>query len=278
MNYFGSKSRQSKYIVPIIQRYIDRNNIDTYIEPFVGGANIIDKIECEHKLGYDINKYIIALFNHLQSGGTLKESYTKDIYDEARKAWHKDNINKEFEDWEIGAIGWLCSYNGRGFDGGWGYEAYQTKSNGNVVHRKFYEERKNNLLTQSEQWGFKEIYFQCCDYRDLSASLCDDRYNNKSVIYCDPPYKNVKQFANSTKFDHDEFWDIMREWSKHNMVFISEQEAPDDFICIWEKQVSRTIIPKAIPKVTEKLFIHKDRYKDYIYCLEVDNDRIRKSK
>ena len=40
----GSKSRIAKHIVPIIQRYIDENNIDTYVEPFVGGANVIDKI------------------------------------------------------------------------------------------------------------------------------------------------------------------------------------------------------------------------------------------
>ena len=49
----------------------------------------------------------------------------------------------------------------------------------------------------------------------------------------------------------------MRELSKYHMVFISEQEAPDDFICIWEREVGRTVIPKAIPKSIEKLFIHK---------------------
>ena len=64
MNYFGSKSRQAKYIVPIIQKYIDDNNITVYIEPFVGGANVIDKIVCPFRYGYDINKYVIALFKY----------------------------------------------------------------------------------------------------------------------------------------------------------------------------------------------------------------------
>ena len=45
----GSKSRIAKHIVPIIQRYIDENNIKKYYEPFVGGANIIDKIDCPKK-------------------------------------------------------------------------------------------------------------------------------------------------------------------------------------------------------------------------------------
>ena len=250
MNYFGSKSRQAKYIVPIIQKYIDDNGISMYLEPFVGGANIIDKIVCDIKIGTDINKYIIALFQYIQNGGQLKDSYTKDIYDKARKAWHNNNEDGEFEDWEIGAIGWLCSYNGRGFDGGWGYEAMQTKPNGKTVHRKFYEERKNNLLKQAQSLLWQDIKFECSDYREYCPVNC--------VIYCDPPYKGTKQFANSVKFDHEEFWNIMRDWSKRNIVLISEQEAPDDFVCIWEKEVARTIIPKAIPKSTEKLFIYKD--------------------
>lgn len=38
MKYVGSKNRISKHIVPIIQSYIDDNNIRSYYEPFVGGA------------------------------------------------------------------------------------------------------------------------------------------------------------------------------------------------------------------------------------------------
>ena len=37
MKYVGSKNRIAKDIVPIIQKYIDENNITEYYEPFVGG-------------------------------------------------------------------------------------------------------------------------------------------------------------------------------------------------------------------------------------------------
>jgi DNA adenine methylase len=37
IKYMGSKSRIAKYIVPIIQKYINENDIAMYIEPFVGG-------------------------------------------------------------------------------------------------------------------------------------------------------------------------------------------------------------------------------------------------
>ena len=36
----GSKSRIAKYIVPIIQKCIDDNNLETYIESCVGGGVI----------------------------------------------------------------------------------------------------------------------------------------------------------------------------------------------------------------------------------------------
>ena len=61
MKYMGSKSRIAKHIVPIIQNYINENGIEKYVEPFVGGANVIDKVQCKEKYGFDKNKYLIAL-------------------------------------------------------------------------------------------------------------------------------------------------------------------------------------------------------------------------
>ncbi len=40
MKYVGSKNRLSKDLVPIIQSYIDNNNIKNYWEPFVGGGKL----------------------------------------------------------------------------------------------------------------------------------------------------------------------------------------------------------------------------------------------
>ncbi len=38
MKYTGSKSRIAKEIVPIIQRCIDENKLEMYVEPFIGGV------------------------------------------------------------------------------------------------------------------------------------------------------------------------------------------------------------------------------------------------
>ena len=32
----------------------------------------------------------------------------------------------------------------------------------------------------------------------------------------------------------------MRQWSKQNIVYISEVRAPDDFICVWSKEAHRS--------------------------------------
>ena len=45
----GSKNRIKKYILPIIQKYVDKS--EGYLEPFVGGAN---GIVCDKKIGADI--------------------------------------------------------------------------------------------------------------------------------------------------------------------------------------------------------------------------------
>lgn len=58
MVYMGSKNRLAKCLVPIIQSYITEDTRG-YLEPFVGGANMIDKIQCNNKIGCDIHKLLI---------------------------------------------------------------------------------------------------------------------------------------------------------------------------------------------------------------------------
>lgn len=59
----GSKSRVKKDIVPIIQNYIDKNT-KFYLEPFVGGANVIDSIYCDKKIGSDNHYFLIKLYEN----------------------------------------------------------------------------------------------------------------------------------------------------------------------------------------------------------------------
>lgn len=46
MVYQGGKTRIVKYICPIIQKYINDNHIDTFIDAFVGGGRRYTKYQC----------------------------------------------------------------------------------------------------------------------------------------------------------------------------------------------------------------------------------------
>jgi DNA adenine methylase len=63
----GSKNRIAKELLPIITANLQPNQ--WYIEPFVGGCNMIDKVEHPLKLRADNNKYLIALLKYVQAGG-----------------------------------------------------------------------------------------------------------------------------------------------------------------------------------------------------------------
>ena len=247
----GGKSRIAKDIVPIIQKCIDDNNLKTYIEPFVGGCNVIDKVRCEYKQGTDKNKYLIALFKHLQNNGKLLPEVSRELYSEVRANYK----NGEYEDWYVGNIGFLASYNGRWFDGGYAQPGYEKTKTGRR-YRNYYREAKDNIESQIPY--IKDIELEVKDYREITP-------NANSMIYCDPPYANTKKFANAIDFDYNVFWNKMREWSKDCFVLVSELSAPDDFICVWEKSVSRSIKSTDKSRATEKLFTYKHgKYAEYI--------------
>ena len=101
MKYLGSKSKLAKEIVPILQNLIYKNNIKTYIEPFVGGFNIIDKIICENKIGNDIDPIVINLVETCRNNPKLLnliETPTKEHYYDVR-----DNDYK-YQPWYRAAI------------------------------------------------------------------------------------------------------------------------------------------------------------------------------
>jgi len=54
-----------------------------------------------------------------------------------------------------------------------------------------------------------------------------------SLVYCDPPYSNTTGYRD--KFNHDEFWEWVRDLSRICNVFVSEYVAPGDFECIFEE-------------------------------------------
>ena len=99
MKYMGSKSRIAKYIVPIIQKEMVDNNLHTYVEPFVGGANVIDKVTADFRVGCDKQKYLIELYKNLDKIDSLPEFVSKSHYSEVRDCYNRNSGT--FEDWYV---------------------------------------------------------------------------------------------------------------------------------------------------------------------------------
>ena len=242
MVYMGSKAKYAKYIIPILQKCIDENNITLYIEPFVGGANIIDKIKCENRYGYDRSDTLIALLQ------TAANNFDNVMKDGSRELWDKGKAyvkdGKKPEDMslaEIGAMEFFAIYCNGGFPRGYAK---------NTSTRNYYSEAYRNMEKQAP--NLKGINFLCQNYWDLSA---ED--TKGAVIYCDPPYQGTKfyGYANQPKMDYQHFWNWVRDMSKNNFVFVSEQTAPEDFKAIWTQEVKRTTNKENNFKAVEHLFV-----------------------
>ena len=79
MKYMGSKNRIAKHLLPIMLKEAEKHGIAKWVEPFVGGCNMIDKVpESFERVGYDLNEYIIEMFKSLQQGFIQKDSYSKE--------------------------------------------------------------------------------------------------------------------------------------------------------------------------------------------------------
>lgn len=212
MQYVGSKNRIAKSLSPIIQSYITADT-KGYIEPFVGGANMIDKINCSNKVGYDIHDELIALLQYVQSGGDLPNTISNGEYCRVR-----DN-QSNYENWYVGLVGFCGSYGAKYFGG-------YAKGNDD---RDRQNEAIRNLHNQSSK--LQEIEFINASFLEL------DKDEIKGyVIYCDPPYRNTTTYK-TEKFPYDEFYDWCIRLSEHNTVLISEYNMPEDkFECIWCKE------------------------------------------
>jgi len=238
----GSKNRIFNNMMPIILK--DRKINQYYIEPFVGGCNSIDKVD-GLRIGSDKNKYIFEMWKGLQENKERPCTIDKKLYDEARTEFNNGTNNK-FDDFTIGWIGWMASYNGRFFDGGYA---------GNYLKRDYIDEQIRN--TESQIDNIKDIIFHNKSYEELDIP-------NNSIIYCDIPYKGTKQYIASKNFNYDNFWEWCRnKTTEGHSVFISEYNAPLDFECVWEKQVTNSMNTSITYKPIEKLFVYKNSIDDF---------------
>lgn len=217
MKYMGSKARFAKEILPIVLK--DRTPEQWYVEPFAGGMNMICEVN-GNRIANDLHPYLIAMWKELVNGW---------IPEKCTRAYHK--MIKDCGDLlvpahEIGWIGFNCSYSGVYFGG----YAGETKTKTGV--RDYQREAISNVLSQVPK--MIGVRFENKPYYDLEIP----KY---SVIYCDPPYEGTSGYKVDS-FDHTAFWQWARERATEgHTVFVSEYNAPPDFILLWQKETKSSL-------------------------------------
>ena len=230
MQYMGSKNRHAKEMLPIILK--DRKPGQWYVEPFVGGANMIDKVE-GNRIGADIHPHLICLLDAVANGWIPPETVAEDEYKEAKRLRTIDA--------RTAFIGFLCSFGSKWF-GGFARSKIGTNY-AKVGH--------NALMKQAP--NIKGVKFFCTSYNQLPIPP-------NSIIYCDPPYEGTAKYKGVDEFDHIAFWQWCRDKVKEgHQVFVSEYNAPDDWACVWEKKTTVNITSqrKDASERTERLFVHE---------------------
>lgn len=230
MKYMGSKRRIAKYILPIM--LAERGPGQWWVEPFVGGANVIERAG-GNRIGADVDPYLIDALIAIRDCVTelpkTNKEFTEDDYRQLRKS----------DDYEYkGYAGFAFSYGGKWL-GGW-----RRDSRG----RDYVGESYRSALRQSQL--LQGVRFVTSSYLDL-------RIPANSLIYCDPPYEGTAQYKGG--INHATFWQWCRDRAgEGHTVFVSEYRAPEDFECVWQKEIlSSLAVDTAGKKGIEKLFRYK---------------------
>lgn len=233
MKYMGSKARHAKHILPII--LADRTDGQWYVDPFVGGANVIDKVDGS-RIGADYNPHIIALWRAVADGWIPPDVVTEEEYAELKEQKRIDALTAY--------AGFAMSFGGKFFGG---YRRDVAGTSGCIENMKTQSRRsKKSLIKQAE--SLRGVHFVHSSYDQLEIPP-------NSIIYCDPPYAGTTGYATGA-FNHEEFWQWCRDKvAEGHKVFVSEYTAPDDWTCVWSKDVNNTLVKDTgSKKGVERLF------------------------
>lgn len=228
MRYMGGKFKIASELAGIINAHTPGR---VYIEPFMGACHVLVKIVAAKRIAYDAHCELVSMWQRAIAGWLPPVSVSRDEYQLAMDGHFDDAPHlKAF-------ILFGASYGAR-YRGGYAGDGARNYA---LVSRRAVMEYASRL---------GDVDMACRSFFNLSVP-------SGAVVYCDPPYQGTVGYLGVEKFNHDDFWESIRQWVKNdNLVFVSEYQAPDDFVSIWKKSQYNTIDQKLSIKNEENLFVH----------------------
>ena len=212
MKYMGNKQKIADEILTVI--FNDSKKTDTFVDLFCGSCSVIERVPDSYiKIANDKNKFLIEMLKSLVNGNEYPKIITKNDYDARRDLYNlsKRHLVLTDEDYaEIGWYGWMASFNGRFFSGGYsGHNVLQ--KNGKA--RDYIKEQINNTLRSIPK--LKNVNFVSEEYDKVVIP-------QGSIVYC---------FDKITEILTNNGWKYLKDCNIEDDKFYSLK--PDDHICEW---------------------------------------------
>ena len=181
LGYMGGKSQIAQKIVHTISPLepMWRAEGQAWVEPFVGGANVIELVGGV-RFANDIDSELIALLSAVADGYLPPANVSREEYYRVKESPSK--YSPEYR----GFVSICCSFGCKK----WGAYAKNEKSHNYVAAgRRGCARIARNL---------RGVVFTAGSYKEMYIPP-------NSIIYCDPPYKSTTGYK-SGRFDSCEFW------------------------------------------------------------------------
>lgn len=287
--YMGSKRKSAGKIYSTIKNFNPSSKV--LVDLFCGGFAIGEYFMKNgwYVIANDKNKYVTALLDRTINKGLAEDIVTRFV----SRGMYKDIQSNpdDFEDWYVGFVQCIWSFGNNQSGYLFGKEVEPIKYVGhklvidkdptlinqlNIIPNKYIQ----GILKQ-DTWGKRRIALvkvaKSLQNRNLELQQLQqlqqlerleqlEIYNlnyhevkipKGAVVYCDPPYKGTAEYKEG-RFDHETFWQWVREQSQENNVYVSEYSAPEDFRVILEFSQKSTLqggSQKHNNQPTEKLFV-----------------------
>lgn len=209
MRYLGGKSR----LCYSIAKHLGSHGKSVLYEPFCGGCSVTAEAARYFEKIYasDAHYDLIILWKALMDGWIPPlETISETEYRQLK--YSKSSPRRSF-------YGFAQSFGGEFF-----HTYARSKKNYDFVRGA----HRSCLTKVSKMKG--KVKFRWVDYLFVEPK--------DAVVYCDPPYFNTRKYQMG--IDVKQFWSKMVEWSKDNIVYVSEYTIPEDVnVEIVENRLSR---------------------------------------
>jgi len=228
IKWTGSKRSQAEYIISKFPK-----EINTYYEPFIGGASVLFKllhseISVKNYICSDINSDLISLWNTIKDNPEdLIDDYLgmwnelnkdenidrrKDYYFEVRSRFNLSRDPSDFLFLSRTCVNGLIRYNS---SGNFNTSLHLTRDG--IIPKTLV----SIILDWHNKLNSFNVNFKCQDYSSIES-------NEKDLVYLDPPYANTKGIYYGT-IDYDKFWNWIREQKgKYLLSFDGKRELLDN--------------------------------------------------